>query len=393
MAAEIGDNAIARRSLVVRDALSLLTISLITGLLFACTLFLFRSFSTHRAELARRWSDRGRRALLANRPQEAIADLHAALLYSPATREYELLLAQALGQAGRTEESYNYFLGLHETAPGDGDINLALARLESAKGDRDQAVEYYRAAIYGTWSQGGGVERRAAVRTELARYLIVQHDFQTARLELLIAGGNTSDSYERDMNFGHLFEEAQDLRDAATYYQKAIATRPDDTQALENAGRVAYALADYTTAHKLLDRAAALRTRERSPQAAADASIARNAERLLELNPSLSLPPGQRVARILTLRAIAKKRLDACTQRTGVQPSAALQAIAARWTGPDATSNAATLLRDPVRQDAALKLAFDTERELESQCGPASGDDALLLRLAQPQKEGAASHG
>jgi len=390
MASEIGENATARRSLVLRDAVSLGAIFLITGLLFVCTLFLFRSFSAHRAELARRWSDRGRRALADNKPKEAIADLHAALLYAPGSRDYEQLLAQALGQAGRTEESYNYFLGLHETAPGDGDINLALARLAAARGNRSEAVQYYRAAIYGTWSAGDGVERRAAVRSELARYLIAQQDPESARMELLIAGGNSPDTYERDMNFGHLFEAAQDPKNAAIYYHKAIALRPDSAEALENAGRLAYSAADYASARKLLERASQLRSREDSSQAVRDADAAHNAGRLLELTPAPSLPVRERVSRILALRSIAKKRLDACTQQAGQQLAAS--DIAARWSGPDANPSAVALIREPARQEALLELVFDTERRLDSVCGPASGDDALVLRLASIIKEATATH-
>src|SRR5437588_12655032 len=112
---ESGENAIAKHRLMVRDAVTILTVVLITGVLFAITLFLFRSFSAHRAELARRWSERGRRALEANKPGEAIVDLRTALSYAPGTRSYELLLAEALGQAGPTEESFNYFFGLWDT--------------------------------------------------------------------------------------------------------------------------------------------------------------------------------------------------------------------------------------------------------------------------------------
>jgi hypothetical protein len=40
------------------------------------------------------------------------------------------------------------------------------------------------------------------------------------------------------------------------------------------------------------------------------------------------------------------------------------------------------MLRDPSRQDTALQLAYDTERELHAVCGNASGDDRLVLQLA-----------
>lgn len=383
MVKQIGDDAIATRKLIVRDAVSILVIVLTTAGLFALTLFLFRSFTTHRAELAQRWSERGQRALQADKPDEAIADLRTALSYAPGTRPYELLLAQALGRAGRTEESYNYFLGLWETAPGDANINLALARLAAHKGDRAEAINYYRAAIYGTWEQGDGVERRAAVRAELARYLIDQHELQSARDELLIAGGNTPDDYQRDLEFGRLFEAALDPKDAEVYYQKAIAVRPEDATALEAAGRLAYAMSDYSTAHRLLDRAASRRNMEHSTDAATDAQLAQNAARLIELNPAAYLPERERVSRIVTIRSIARKRFDLCKERLSTQPmTPALQALASGWSGPDALSNTTTLLRDPARQETALQLSFDTERELQALCGTPAGDDALILRLA-----------
>ncbi len=84
-------------------------------------------------------------------PDQAIVALRTALSYAPGERPYELLLAQALGDAGLTEESYNYFLGLWETQPGDGFINLRLARLAATKKDMQAAINYYRGAIYGTW--------------------------------------------------------------------------------------------------------------------------------------------------------------------------------------------------------------------------------------------------
>ena len=98
-------------------------------MLFAVTLFLFRSFTAHRAVLGQRWSDRGRAALQAGRPEEAIADLRTALSYAPGTRAYELLLAEALGEAGHSDEGFNYFLGLWDTEPGNGFVNSCLKKL------------------------------------------------------------------------------------------------------------------------------------------------------------------------------------------------------------------------------------------------------------------------
>jgi Tfp pilus assembly protein PilF len=381
-----GSDSVAKRRMILRDATSILIVILSTIALFGVTLFLFRSFSAHRAALAQRWSERGRRALAANKPDEAITALRTALSYAPGTRDYELLLATALGRAGHNDESYTYFLGLWDATPGDGNVNLALARLAAQTGVPAEAISRYRAAIFGTW-QGDGVQRRAEVRAELARYLIAQHDLESARGELLIAGGNTPDGYERDVTLAQLFEQAQDPKDAELYYQKAIALRPDAADVLEAAGRIADQMNDYAATERLLRRAAAERASQHSPEAAADNELAGQARRLLELRPASNLAPRERVARIQAIWSAAKRRLSACTARlangTTAPPQAStVQEIVARWARPDANAKAAALLRDPARQEAALQLAYDTETRLQPLCGPATGDDALILRLA-----------
>jgi Tfp pilus assembly protein PilF len=380
------DSVAAKRRMILRDATSILIVVLSTIALFGITLFLFRSFSAHRAELAQRWSERGRRALAANKPEEAITALRTALSYAPGTRDYELLLATALGKAGDNDESYTYFLGLWDATPGDGNVKLALARLSAQNGSPAEAINHYRAAIFGTW-QGDGVQRRADVRAELARYLIAQHDLESARGELLIAAGNTPDSYQRDVTLAHLFEQAQDPKDAELYYQKAIALRPEAADVLEAAGRLAYQMNDYAATERLLRRAAEERTSEHSAEAAGDNELAGDARRLLELSPASNLTPRERVARIQTIWSAAKKRLSACSAPVAngigtAAPQPAVQELLARWARPESTAKTAALLRDPARQEAVLQLAYDTERQLQPVCGPATGDDALILRLA-----------
>jgi len=222
---------------MLRDSLAILSLTLITAVLFAVTLFLFRSFSAHRADLAQHWAERGKAALGAGQPDEAVTALRTALTYAqegtPSTRESELLLAEALGETGRpaeSEESYQYFMSLWEVEPGNGQINLELARLARKRGDKQSAVNFYRAAIYGTW-EGDGAVRRGAVRLELAQYLIAENELAAARMELLIAGGNAPDDYGRDMEIGGLLEQAQDANDALMYYQRAEKARRHDPAA------------------------------------------------------------------------------------------------------------------------------------------------------------------
>jgi Tfp pilus assembly protein PilF len=384
MTLETDDLSAIKRKLIVHDALIFAGLSLVTVALFVVTLFLFRSFAAHRSELATRWSGRGEAALQAGHPGQATVALRTALSYAPGQRSYELLLAQALGDAGHTEESYNYFMGLWATQPGDGFINLRLARLAAKKGDRQGAAKFYRASIYGTW-EGDGALRRRDVRLELARYLLSQHDNNGARTELLIAGGNNPGDSTLAMTLAQMLESAGDSSNALVYYQKVIAAEPKNESALEAAGRLALATGDYDEAHRLLERAS--REQESSKEAKNEdvAAMLQKADRILELMPSKKLSTRERVARILVDRGIAKKRFEACSaqaEKAGTSPPQ-LQILSSAWTSEMASTGAAALSQDFDTQDATVKLIFDTEVQTNQVCGAPSGDDALLLLLAQ----------
>jgi len=180
-----------RRELLLHDALAFLALTLVTAVLFVMTLFLFRSFTNHRAEEARAWTAKGQQTLNAGDTEDAVKAFRIALTFAPGTPANELLLAQSLAAAGptHTEEAYNSFLGLWEAHPGDGQINLQLARLAARRGDSAAAVRFYRAAIDGRWDENGAVHRREG-RLELARFLIAQHNNAAAHEELMVVAGN-----------------------------------------------------------------------------------------------------------------------------------------------------------------------------------------------------------
>lgn len=389
MTLETEDDWSAKRRLILRDALTFLSLALITAALFAVTLFLFRTFAAHRQELAQRWAARGQAAIASGHPDQAIVALRTALSYAPGERSYELLLAQALGDAGHTEESYNYFLGLWETQPGDGFINLRLARLAAKKNDMQAAVNFYRAAIYGTW-EGDGVVRRREVRLELSRYLIAHHDLSSARTELLVAGGNAPDDVGLALTLAQLLEQAGAPYDALNYYQKVLAREPNNQQALEAAGRLEYGFGNFEEADRLLEQAkhenhAAGSNQALSPdlQAMLDTS-----KQILSLSPSKKLPATERVTRVLTARDLAKRRFDSCNAQISAASGlpSPLQTLVTRWMSKEATINRATLLNDTQGQDAVMKLVYDTEIQTSQLCGAPKGVDALLLILAKSPK-------
>jgi tetratricopeptide (TPR) repeat protein len=384
------DASSAKRRLILRDTLTFLSLTLITAVLFAITLFLFRTFATHREELAKRWSARGQEAISSGYPEQAVVALRTALSYAPGERAYELLLAQALGDAGHTDESFNYFLGLWETQPGDGFINLRLARLADKKNDMQAAINYYRASIYGTW-EGDGTVRRREVRLELSRYLIAHRELSSARAESLIAGGNAPpDDVDLALTLAQLLEQADAPHDALTYYQKVLAREPNNQSALVAAGRLEYGLGSFDEAHRLLEQAAREHVAVNSSGNQVPAEVTTmldNSARILDLKPSKNLSLAERIMRILKARDLAKRRFESCDiQMTTDGLPSSLQSLREQWAAKGSTTNRAALLNDSTEQDAMMKLVYDTEIQTNQICGAPAGDDAMLLLLAKSPK-------
>jgi Tfp pilus assembly protein PilF len=386
MTVETDEFTSARRRLMLRDAVTFLGLTLLTAVLFAITLFLFRSYTTHRAELAQRWSERGRVAISQGQPEQAIVALRTALTYAPDERSYELLLAQALEDAGHLDEAYNYFLGLWETEPGSGFINLRLARLAAQKKDAQAAINYYHAAIYGTW-EGDGPVRRREVRLELAHYLIANHDDNGARSELLVAGGNNPNDVDVELMLADLLQQANDPQDALNYYRKVLAQEPKNVTALAAAGRMDYEAGSFEESSRLLREAANEQSRTGAREGDSPASVATmlgNSERIVSMMPAEKLPVGERAERTLRMREVAKRRFDSCVQVSAARgPVSWFQNLVTRWASKDASLSREALLRDPSAQDATIQLVFDTEVETSQICGAPDGDDALLLLMAK----------
>jgi tetratricopeptide (TPR) repeat protein len=378
----------SRRKLFLRDSLTFFVLTLATIVLFVLTLLLFRSFTTHRAELAVRWAARGEAALKQGRPDQAVPALRTALIYAPDERSYQMMLAQALGDSGHAEEATNYFLNLWEAQPGDGVINLQLARLARRRGAKDDAIHYYRAAIFGNWD-GEGVERRREARLELANYLIDQGNFSAAQTELLISASNAPPGAGLEILFGDELLRAEDPGNALRYYQKAIAQDPRNPVAYEKAGRLAYRIGDYVQARNSLERA--VRERGDAPGVAdgpdGPATLLRNAERLLVLSPEAARTAKDRITRLLDDKAIAKKRWMACAATLGKEgPLQAVQSLSARWAQADGISTRDALAADQGNEDMLTGLINESEMMAADLCGAATGDDALLLLLAKTEQ-------
>jgi tetratricopeptide (TPR) repeat protein len=372
-----------RQKLILRDTLALLSLFAIAILLFFVTLLLFHSFSVHRQELARRWLSRGENAMRAGQPLVAIDALRSALAYAPDDENLQIELAEALAAAGRMQEAVAYFNALLESRPGNGMINLQLARLAAKQGDETTALDHYQAALDGTW-EGDGYIRRREVRLELVQYLIDRKRYDRARTQLLIAAGNAPDDVNIELQVARLLEGVQDPANALHLYQKALQHRPARLEALEGASRTVYALNRFLQAREYLERT--LNHPDFEKQRAAVQSQFRNmlsdADHILLLYPGAELSVRARAERILTNRKIAQERLAAClVSKTSVPP--ALRALADQWQHLPASLRLLQLEQNPELEQTIMRLVYQTEQVTSQQCGPPTGNDALLLKIAQ----------
>lgn len=385
---------IQRRRLIVQDSLALFSLTLITIAIGVLTYFFFHSFAEHRSVLERRWYERGQIAMKSGHPAEAVEDFRSALSFSSTDTDYQMSLAEALAASGHTEEAAAYFTSLHDAEPGDGYLNLQLARLAVRRGNSKQAIEYYQTALNGLW-RGQGTERRLQIRLELAHYLISLSRPIEAQGQLLAAEGNSLDNPAALFKIANLLREADDPVDALTTYQRVehhrnsapadvLASLDAESQIFASMGqykRAAQALTRYMTRlHQHPD--AATPQKNQAVEQQLD-----KYQRMLQLIPFDSLPPRQHEARVMQAAQIAHRRYESCLLglQSNSSPNATnpdLLALGTQWTelgSPDVHA----LAGNASLQDRITTWTSQAEIVSAKNCGQPTGDDALLLQIAQ----------
>jgi tetratricopeptide (TPR) repeat protein len=370
-----------KRKLILRDTVALVTILLITAALAVLTYFLSASFTRHRDVLARRWKANGERAMRLGKPDNAVQALRSALNYAPGRRDIEIELAMALAADNRPLEATAYFNSLLETQPGNGLIHLQLARLAARDGKADEAEEHYQRALDGTW-EGDGYVRRREVRLELARYLISQKNFPRAQTELRTAAGNAPKDPDLQLRIAGLLEHAQDPADALAIYRSQTQLRNAPVEAFEGAGRIAYALGHITVAREALLRAIRHKGFSAQPESQRESirQMYANSNRILDLYPDPDLTVRTRASRIQNNAKIAHARLAACL--ADPHAAAKLAPLQAQWQQLSPLTLRA-LERNPQLEQTTMGLVYATEKQTAQVCGAPTGDDAILLKLAQ----------
>lgn len=371
-----------KRKLIVRDFVALFMLFVITVLLAVLTYFLFSSFSRHRDVLARRWRENGERELRNGHPEQAVQALRSALEYAPERRGIEVELAMALAADHRDLEATAYFNSLLEAQPGNGLIHLQLARLAAKQGNAALAEEHYQNALDGTW-EGDGYFQRLSVRMELAGYLISRKDYSRAQTELRTAAGNALNLPEKRMQIAELMEQAQDPADALDVYRGQMRRNDAPIEAFEGAGRTAYDLGRIATARDALARAAGHAGFSRQPEATQGTmrQMLEETERILALYPGSDLGVQERAERIANNMTIARARLAECF--TSANAAGEMADLQGQWEAIPAKITVRALERNPQLEQTAMGLVYETEEQTAQVCGAPSGDDALLLKIAQ----------
>jgi tetratricopeptide (TPR) repeat protein len=374
--------------------LSLLTLTVISICIAVLTYFFFHSFQEHRRVLEKRWFARGQQSLAAGNPRYAVEDFRSALSLSAANPRYELALAEALAAANRNEEAYAYFSSLHDTQPGDGFLNLQLARLAVKRDDPTQAINFYQSALTGLW-YGQGTAQRFQIRLELAKYLMSLGKNDDAQGDLLAAEGNSLDNPAELFQVAALLEQAGDPADAWTAYRRvelhSAATPSQVLKSLQAEANVSVAMGQYKRAAEALVRYNA-KAKQHPGASSSDEKRAVSQQldqlqRLLLLIPFNALPPRQHAERILIGASIAHKRYSDCMahiqpQNVSGDNAATLSALGTQWMqlGP---LDPDTLAGNVPLQQTLLAWINQTEILTAELCGAPTGDDALLLQLGQ----------
>lgn len=383
-----------RRRLIVQDSLSLFSLMLITIASGVLTYFFFHSFAEHRSVLEKRWYQRGQIAMRAGHPVEAVEDFRSALSFSSTNSDYQMSLAEALAASGRTQEAAAYFSSLHDAEPGDGYLNLQLARLAVRRGESTRAVEYYQAALNGLW-YGQGTARRLQIRLELAQYLISLARPMEAQGQLLAAEGNSLDNPSALFKIATLLRQADDPIDALTTYRR-VEHHPGAATtlvlaSLQGESQIAASMGQYKRAAQALTRyMARLRQHPSASTPQQTQSVEEELDtyqRMLQLIPFDSLPPRLHDARVLQDTKIAHSRYENCLQ--ALQSHSDLNvtnpdliALGTEWTQLG-SPNIHALEGNVALQDRIVAWTGHAEIVTAKICGPPTGDDALLLELAQ----------
>lgn len=352
----------------------------VTVLAFLGVNRLVNRFREQEKALAHHLYEHGMQAQSAGQPERAVESFRAALGYAHDNFDYQLSLARALRDTGRTAESETYLIGLWERSPQEGAVNLALGRLFAREQLFDKAVQYYHNAIYGLWP-GDPETKRRDTEFELIGFLLQHKAYPQAQAELITMAATLPDDPGLRLRVAQLFAQSLDYEHSLAQFQQVLRSDHENKAALYGAGQAAFQLGRYRTAQGYLRNA--VRSDPQNTQAAQSLKIA---SLVLQADPfAPRISDSERNKRVRAAFQAAGDRLDNCAKSKQIDPtprspSGGLPALKAQWLEMAPKLARLRPARDGTDLDETMGLVFEIEQQTQATCGtPDDLDQALLL--------------
>ena len=332
---------------------------------------------------ARQLFEGGLADLRAGKAERALEELRAALTYSRDNFQYQLALARALRDTGRTEESETYLINLWEHLPQDGAVNLALGRLYAREEALDKAIQYYHNAVYGVWGSDADTRRRDA-RLELVEFLLREQALAQAQAELISLAASGPLTPEVQLQVAQLFVRAGDYDHALAQFQEVLYKDHGNAAALAGAGDAAFQVGRYRTAEGYLQAAV-----KANPEDAQTKQLLHTSILILQADPfGRRVSGSERNRRIRRAFDQAGKRLDNCAAAKGIDlnspsSSTGLRSLGARWNAMKPRLGELNAPSAADMPDAVMDFVFEIEQQTKIACGPPAELDQALLLLSQ----------
>jgi tetratricopeptide (TPR) repeat protein len=361
----------------------------VTVLAFLGVNRLVNRFREQEKALARHLYEHGMQAQSAGQPERAVESFRAALGYAHDNFDYQLSLARALRDTGRTAESETYLIGLWERSPQEGAVNLALGRLFAREQLFDKAIQYYHNAIYGLWP-GDPETKRRDTEFELIGFLLQHKAYPQAQAELITMAAALPEDPGLRLRVAQLFAQSQDYEHALAQFQQVLRSDHESKAALYGAGQAAFQLGRYRTAQGYLRNAV-----RGDPQNAQAAQSLKIASLVLQADPfAPRISDAERNKRVRAAFQAAGDRLDNCAKSKQIDltprsPSGGLPALKAQWLEMAPKLARLRPPRDGADLDETMDLVFEIEQQTQAACGtPDDLDQALLLLLLTQDRSG-----
>ena len=233
-------------------------------LLFVVTGFYTRSFNRQSRQRGRQHYQSAQALAVLSDYEQAAEQYRDALLYSHDNPDYRLGLALALYESERYTEARHHLMALRPDDPTSGIVNKLLGRLAADEERVDEAVTYYRTAIYGRWTDNAERERLQS-RLELIELLDRNGRMRQLTAELLDLDVMPDDKATKRRLAGLLLK-TQVADKASALFREFLRDDRRDREALVGRAEAEFLLGNYLTARTHFNYAQGVRKEESTTQ-------------------------------------------------------------------------------------------------------------------------------